>query len=224
MEDTTSGHSSRRPIVLSLCDLTTTMARPWAEAGYTVYCVDTQHKEGEQVDGNIVRVGADIRTWLPPRGDVAFVAAFPPCTDLAVSGARWFQDKGLTRRGQAIELVGHCLDIAEWSGAPYCIENPVSILSTHWRAPDHVFDPYEYGGYDGGQDDGYTKKTCLWTGNGFVMPKPKPIPLDTLTYDRIHKAAPGPDRANFRSATPVGFARAIMEANRPARQLLNRIT
>lgn len=204
-------------IVLSLCDYTGTFARPWADAGHTVYCVDWQHPVGEERDGNIVRVGADLNRWQPPLGEpVAFVAAFPPCTDLAVSGARWFKDKGLQALVDALQLVERCRAIAEASGAPWFLENPVSTISSYWRKPDHIFDPYEYGGYRGGQDDGYTKRTCLWSGGGFVMPAPRPIDLDPESHDRIHKAAPGPERANFRSATPAGFARAVFEANSPA--------
>lgn len=204
--------------MLSLCDYTTAACRPWADAGYICYAVDIQHPEGETREQdphpNIVRVGADLTTWLPPRDPIAFVAAFPPCTNLAVSGARWFRSKGITGLAEGLLLVERCLQIAEWSGAPWFIENPVSTISSYWRKPDHLFDPYQYGGYAGGEGDGYTKRTCLWTGAGFVMPEPKPIDLDPDTHDRIHKAAPSPERANFRSATPAGFARGVFEANR----------
>lgn len=206
-------------IVLSLCDYTTTFVQPWVEAGYEAICVDVQH-EGESL-GIPRRYGWDLTNdetleRLTPAAlgrDIAFVAAFPPCTDLAVSGARWFKSKGLRALVDALDLVERCHRIAEASGAPWFIENPVSTISTYWRKPDHIFDPYEYGGYEGGEGDGYTKRTCLWTGGGFVMPDPKPIELDPDTHDRIHKAAPGPERANFRSATPRGFARAVFEAN-----------
>lgn len=199
--------------MISLCDLTTTMCRPWAEAGFTCYAVDLQHPEGEhEVDENIIRVGADIMTWLPPREPIGFVAAFPPCTNLAVSGARWFRSKGLSGLADGLLLIERCVQVAEWSGAPWMLENPISVIKSYWRDPDHYFDPYEYGGYPGGEDDGYTKRTCLWTGGGFTMPDPKPIPLAD-NHDRIHKAPPSPERANIRSATPAGFARAVYFAN-----------
>lgn len=149
-------------IVLSLCDVTTNMVQPWLEAGYECWCVDLQHPSGITKDGNLVLVGGDILEWLPPRRDYAIVFAFPPCTNLAVSGARWFTDKGLAGLSSAISLVEKCRDICEWSGAPYMIENPVGTLSTYWRKPDHSFDPCDYGGWEPG--DNYTKKTCLWTG------------------------------------------------------------
>lgn len=208
-------------VMLSLCDRTGVMARPWAEAGYDAVAVDIQHSIYPRTDRHgVMLVHGDVRTYLPPRAEIAFVAAFPPCTDLSVSGAKHYRAKGLRRRAAAIDLVGACLDICEHLGAPYLIENPVGILSSHWRKPDHIFDPYEYGGYEGGQDDGYTKRTCLWVGNGFVMPDPKPIELAD-DHDRIHKAPPTEDRGDLRSVTPAGFARAVFEANhqaaRPAR-------
>lgn len=198
-------------IVISCFDRSTVMVQPWAEAGYLCYCVDTQHPAGETREGNVIKVGADMRDWLPPREPIALAAFFPPCTDVSVSGARWFRDKGLGSLVRALELFDVSAKLAEWTGAPYLIENPVSTVSTYWRRPDYTFDPYEYAGYSGGNGDTYPKKTCLWTGGGFVMPPKRPLPP---TDTRIHSAPPGPERANFRSATPAGFARAVFEANR----------
>lgn len=189
-------------LVLSLFDLTGNMVKPWADAGFETLSVDIQ------------RDGTDILRWLPPRREYQIVFAFPPCTNVAVSGARWFKDKGLAGLASAIELVERARDICEWSGAPWMIENPISTLSTYWRQPDHAFHPFEFAGFE--PEDNYTKKTCLWTGNGFVMPRSHPLLDSGAPDDRIHKVTPGPDRANFRSATPMGFARAVFEANCPA--------
>lgn len=189
-------------LVLSLFDLTGNMVKPWADAGFDTLCVDIQ------------RDGTDILRWLPPRREYQIIFAFPPCTNLSVSGARWFKDKGLAGLGSAIELIERARDICEWACAPWMLENPVSTLSTYWRAPDHIFHPHQFAGLE--PADNYTKKTCLWTGNDFRMPQPFPLPDAARPDDRIHKAAPGPLRANFRSATPMGFARAVFEANCPA--------
>ena len=145
--------------------------------------------------------------------NVAFVFAFPPCTHLAVSGARWFQGKGLRALAESIEMFAVAAEICEASGAPYMIENPVSTISSYWRKPDHTFHPYEYTAFDLG--DHYSKKTCLWVENGFVMPeKSRDGSLDGIKPDnRIHAAPPSDDRADFRSATPMGFARAVFRAN-----------
>lgn len=203
--------------MLSLFDLTTEMARPWAEAGCACYCVDLQHAAGEATEhvaggGSITHVGADVATWLPPRGEVVFCAAFPPCTDLAVSGARWFASKGLLRLSEAIALFAHAARVCEWAGAPYLVENPVSTISTYWRKPDHSFDPCDYAGYaDDPAAEAYTKRTCLWTGGGFVMPTPSAVV--PVLGSRMHRLPPSPTRANERSATPQGFARAVFLAN-----------
>jgi hypothetical protein len=201
------------PIVVSCFDKTGNMVKPWVEAGYLCYIVDIQHPEGESRDGNLVRVGADIHTWQPPARDVVFASFFPPCTDVAVSGARWFKDKGLGALINALELFKVSVDLADRFGAPYLIENPVSTVSTYWRKPDYSFDPHEYGGYLNPLGDAYTKKTCLWTGNGFVMPDKKVV--EPTEGSRMHLIPPGPERANLRSATPLGFAYAVFEANAP---------
>lgn len=202
--------------VISLFDYTGNIARPWAEAGYNCFCVDSQHRRGETQDGRIIWVGADARDWLPPSGEYAAAFFAPPCTDIAVSGARWFKDKGLGALIRALELFKRSVDLAELLGCPYLIENPVSTVSKYWRAPDYIFNPCDYGGYIEPGGDAYTKKTCLWTGNGFKMPDPKPV--DPLDGSKMHLLPPTPERANLRSATPEGFARAIFEANAPSKK------
>lgn len=162
-------------IVLSLFDYTGNMVKPWAKNGYHCYCVDLKHIDNERVEefeggGKINFVGSDIHEFLPPREEYRIVFAFPPCTDISVSGARWFKDKGLAGLGDAIKNVGKARDICEWADAPWLIENPISVLSTHWREPDFIFHPYEYDGYTE-DNDSYQKATCLWTSNGFVMPE-----------------------------------------------------
>jgi hypothetical protein len=200
-----------RGVVVSLFDLTGHMVAPWAAAGFTCYCVDLQHPAGETRDGHVIRVGADVREWLPPFGPVAIIFAFPPCTHVAVSGARWFKDKGLGKLIEALECFDAAVRLAEWTRAPYLIENPVSTVSTYWRPPDHTFDPCDYGGYLTPAGDAYTKKTCLWTGPGFVMPEPRPVP--PIEGSKMHRLGRTRERANLRSATPPGFARAVFEAN-----------
>ena len=203
-----------RPCAIFLFDRTAIMAEPWADAGFDCYCVDLQNPKGETRDGRIIRVGADIHRWVPPLGcEIAFAAAFTPCTALAVSGARWFKGKGLYALADSIALFARSAELIEATGAPGFIENPVSTLATYWRKPDHRFHPADYTGFELG--DNYSKLTCIWSFNGFVMPPVCRAEGLGDPDDRIHKAAPGPERANFRSATPRGFARATFEANRP---------
>lgn len=196
-----------------LFDRTGNMARPWAEAGVLCYCVDIQHPKGERRAGNIIYVGADARHWRVPHGvNVIFASAFPPCTHLAVSGARWFKGKGLRLLSEAIELFAVAAEACEWAECPYLIENPVSVVSSHWRKPDFTFDPWEYAGYlENPEEENTTKRTCLWTGGGFVMPEKRPA-REPHRND-VWKMGPSDNRADERSRTPNGFARAVFQAN-----------
>lgn len=200
-------------VVVSCFDYTCNMVMPWADAGYTCYCVDLQHPAGETREGNIIKVGADMLDWLPPRKDIVFAAFFPPCTDVAVSGARWFRDKGIGALIMALRLFEASIRLAEWCGAPYMIENPVSTVSSYWRKPDYTFNPCDYAGYRDGENDLYTKKTCLWTGGAFRIPGPRPCAPSQGS--KMHLLPPSDERAALRSATPKGFARAVFEANAP---------
>lgn len=192
--------------VVSLCDLTGAIVKPWADAGYECVCYDLQHSiRADRVEGNITYRWADVRSLTPADlGVPSIVFAFPPCTNLAVSGARDFQRKGLRGLIDALEVVEACRKLCEWFGCPWMLENPVSRLSSSWRKPDFTFDPCDYG-------DPYTKKTCLWTGNGFVMP-PKDRVEPTMG-SAMHLLPPSAGRANLRSATPEGFAQAVFESN-----------
>lgn len=198
--------------IVSLFDYTGNMLLPWAEAGHECTAYDLQHApESIHVPGepgSIRYIHADLTNplWL----DADLVFAFPPCDHLAVSGARWFQGKGLRKLQQAIGLFASAVESIP-EGVPYMIENPVSTISTYWRKPDFIFHPYDYTGFC--LADNYSKKTCLWTGNGFVMPLPCRDESLGEPDDRIHQCPPGPNRANIRSATPMGFARAVFAAN-----------
>ena len=203
---------------VSLFDYTGNMLKPWLEAGYECHLFDIQHPTGcTQREDGMFTYGIDLLTadhYFLDIMDVDFLACFPPCTHLSISGARWFKGKGLRMLEESIAFFATSVDVAEKLNCPYMIENPMSTISTYWREPDHKFDPCHYSGYVDG-DEFYTKSTWLWCGNGFIMP-PKSMPNDLFqepdkTY--IHHQSPGDERANIRSATPMGFARAVYYAN-----------
>jgi len=207
---------------ISLFDYTGVMMEPWLEGGYECHIFDSQHKPGSfQHSSGLWKHGYDLRNiplaLLEMLGeDIRFVSCFPPCNHLSISGARWFKGKGLRLLAQSIDLFATSSEFSELSGAPYLIENPQSTISTYWREPDHKFHPAHYSGYVGGEE-AYTKETWLWTGGGFVMP-PRQMHGDLFdmpdtTY--IHHQSPGEERANIRSATPRGFAIAILEDRHP---------
>ena len=123
--------------------------------------------------------------------------AHPPCTHLAVSGARWFKDKQ-QQQAEALEFVRLLLD------APIpriCLENPVSIISTRIRKPDQIIQPWMFG-------HGEVKATCLWLKN---LPPLVPTNIVDGRAPRVHFASPGPERWKERSRTLPGIARAMAE-------------
>ncbi|HYG66275.1 MAG TPA: hypothetical protein VD838_01400 [Anaeromyxobacteraceae bacterium] len=216
-----------RPLVVAIYSRSGNAVRPWAEAGCECLCVDTAHSIRAGDAGRVEPVGerggflrfvwGDARSWTPPAGRrPLFVAVESPCTDLTVSGARDFNRKGLALLCDGLELFNAGYVVASWSAAPFYAENPVGVISSHFRPPDYAFDPCDFAGYaDEPAAEAYTKRTCLWTGNGFVMPAPRAVvplggPNRTLAF------SPGPERQALRSATPSGFARAVFLANRPA--------
>ena len=205
-------------LCVSLYDKTGAMMAPWLEAGRIALIVDIQHPPGLTTsDGRLWRLGTDLRAGfeipagLPRYSCIDFVSAFPPCDHLAVSGSRWFKGKGLRKLSLAVDLFATAAEVCEALGAPYQIENPVSTISTYWRKPDHTFDPWYFTGHSA--EDNYNKKTCLWVGHGFVMPERYEDLFMGEPDNRIHTMPPGPDRADKRSATPMGYSRAVFACN-----------
>lgn len=209
-------------IIISLCDLTGHMTEPWVDAGYHAVLVDPQHAAGTHTEGSVTRVGAIITDALDylgavlRNGSVVFVAGFPPCTDVAVSGSRWFAEKAAKDphfQAKAALVAEQCRMIGALSGAPWFFENPVSVFSSIFGKPQYTFNPHDFTGHCA--NDNYTKKTCLWTGGGFVMPQPARDETLGKPDNRIHACPPSEERANIRSATPRGFAQAVFLANAP---------
>lgn len=234
--------------VISLYDFTGEALRPWAEAGHTCAAYDIQHDPNKAVTENFDGGGSinyhhmdlhepynlDALAKMYKNLDVVFGLAFPVCSDMAVSGAAWFKKKAAADPDFQTKAVGHakrCAWLFEKLGVPYCVENPVSVLATQWRKPNHSFHPYEYGGYipdSAGEHprwpeyiapfDAYKKKTCLWTGGGFVMPTK--VSVDPEAYhgngystSMMKLGGKSQRTKDIRSATPRGFAIAICEFN-----------
>jgi len=123
--------------------------------------------------------------------------AHPPCTHLAVSGARWFKDKQ-AEQAEALEFVRALLD------APIhriALENPISIISSRIRKPDQIVQPWWFG-------HGETKATCLWLKN---LPKLDPTHVVDGRVARVHREPPSPERWKNRSRTYTGLAAAMAE-------------
>jgi hypothetical protein len=125
--------------------------------------------------------------------------AHPPCTDLAVSGARHFEEKRADgRQDAAIEFF---LSLARLPIPHIAIENPVCIMSSIWRKPDQIIQPWMFG-------HGETKATCLWLKG---LPHLVPTKLVSGRHPRVHLMSPGPDRWKERSRTYEGIAQAMAQ-------------
>lgn len=125
--------------------------------------------------------------------------AFPPCTHLAVSGARWFPAKRADGRQQAaLDFVRAILDAPV---AKIAVENPVSIISSQIRKPDQTFQPWQHG-------HGEVKRTCLWLKG---LPLLTPSNIVEGREARIHKMPPSADRWKLRSQTFAGVAEAMAD-------------
>jgi hypothetical protein len=222
--------------VLSLCDYSGTWAKPYADAGHTVFLVDPKHRpaDGEDVwtfeDGmmrccdtargflNLLRQG-----WVKPDFDV--ILAAPPCTDFASSGARWWADKDNDGRTDAsVQIVHDILDIIDLvEPTVWALENPVGRIASLVPALDKwklIFNPCDYAGFaDDPDSEAYTKKTCIWGRFNADLPT---SPVEPVMYERGGKrgswmwANLGGNSARtkeLRSNTPTGFSRAFFRAN-----------
>ncbi len=203
--------------IISLFDYTGTIVEPWRQAGYECHIFDLRHREGKtKIKEGLYTYGGDIishKSHITDMTDIKFLMAFPPCTDLAVSGARWFKRKkelNAAYREEAMALVYFAKDIAETLKATYFIENPISVISTEWRKPDYIFQPWHYTKI--APKDNYTKTTCLWTGNGYKHP-PKQIDFSLGEPDNKYIHYLGSKRGTIGSNTPKGFSEAMYLEN-----------
>jgi site-specific DNA-cytosine methylase len=178
--------------VLVACEFSGTVRDAFAARGHDAWSCDLlpteklgNHYQADALD--IAYVG----------GPWDLMIAHPPCTHLAVSGARWFRGKGV-EQAEALEFVRALLN------APIkriALENPISIISSRIRKPDQIIQPWQFG-------HGETKATCLWLKG---LPKLTPTNIVSGREARIHKMPPSPDRWKERSRTFDGIASAMAD-------------
>jgi len=208
-------------IIISLCDYTGIFTKPWRDAGYDAIHIDPQRDD----NGTILEMMPVISEAIKS-GRVVFVAGFPPCTDVAVSGARHFaakRDADKHFQTKAALVAEQCRMVGELAQVPWFFENPVSVFASIFGSPTHTFSPHEFGGYLPECDehpewpeiipprDAYPKKTCLWSGCGFELPDKKQVePIkDFPGWTKL--GGKSLRTKNIRSATPRGFAQAVFE-------------
>jgi hypothetical protein len=176
--------------VLVACEYSGTVRDAFIAAGHEALSCDLLPTDnpGPHYQG-------DVRDVLNDGWDL--MIAHPPCTHLAVSGARWFKDKQ-AEQAEALDFVRLLLD------APIdriALENPVSVISSRIRKPDQIIQPWQFG-------HGETKATCLWLKG---LPKLTPTEIVDGREARVHKLPPSADRWKIRSTTYPGIAAAMAQ-------------
>jgi site-specific DNA-cytosine methylase len=177
--------------VAVICEFSGIVRDAFIKAGHEAISFDLLPSErpGPHVQGDIMNI-----PWSQwQQFDIGI--CHPPCTHLAVSGARWFKDKQEEQK-QALDFVYYLMGLPIRKLA---IENPVSIISSHIRRPDQVIQPWQFG-------HGETKATCLWLYN---LPTLSPTHIVDGRQNRVHRMPPGPERWKERSRTYPGIAEAM---------------
>jgi hypothetical protein len=174
--------------VLVACESSGIVRDAFAALGHDAWSCDIEPTErpGQHIQD-------DVLAHLDEGWDL--MIAHPPCTHLAVSGARWFETKQVEQR----KAIHFFMELAESRIFRIAIENPVCIISTLWRKPDQIIQPWQFG-------HGETKATCLWLKN---LPKLTPTKIVSGRVPRVHYASPGPNRSKDRSRTLTGVAQAM---------------
>ena len=174
--------------VLVACEFSGVVRDAFARMGHDAWSCDVlpTEVEGQHIQGNVLSHLSD--GW-------DLMIAHPPCTHLAVSGARWFKDK---QEEQALAL-DFVRSLMAAPIARIAIENPVSVISSNIKKPTQYIQPWQYG-------HGETKKTGLWLTN---LPKLTPTNVVSGRHARVHQMPPSDDRWRMRSRTYTGIANAM---------------
>lgn len=180
--------------ILVACEESQAVTIELRRLGHEAYSCDIEPCSGGHPEWHLQQ---DVIPLLTQKWDM--ILAFPPCTHLAVSGAKWFAAKRADGRQQ--NAIDFFMQFANSDCPRIAIENPVGIMSTVWKKPDQIIQPWQFG-------HGETKKTCLW-----LKGLPPLIPTEIVEgrEQRIWKMPPSEDRAKNRAKTFPGIARAMAE-------------
>lgn len=178
--------------ILVACEESQAVTIELRKLGHEAYSCDIEPCSGGYPEWHLQ---VDALEMLKMRWDM--IIAFPPCTHLAISGARYFPEK--RRDGRQQSAIDFFMKFASAECPKIAIENPVGIMSTYYRKPDQIIQPWQFG-------HGETKKTCLW-----LKGLPTLIPTNIVEGrdQRIWKMPPSKDRAKNRAKTFPGVAKAM---------------
>lgn len=174
--------------ILVACEYSGRVRSAFRDLGADAWSCDLLPAE----DNSQHHINGDVLPLLSEPWDA--VIAFPPCTHLCSSGARWFKGKQ-AEQAKAIEFFMLFANLQ----IPYAIENPIGIMSSRWRKPDQIIQPWQFG-------HGETKATCLWLNK---LPKLFPTNIVEGREAKVHRMPPGPNRWKERSRTYQGVADAM---------------
>lgn len=186
--------------VLVACEFSGIVREAFRRRGHDAWSCDLLETE---IPGNHI-VGSVFPDVIQQGWDL--MVAFPPCTHLAVSGARWFKDK-IAEQGEAL---GFILALMTAPIDKIALENPVGIISTNIRKPDQIIQPWQFGHPE-------AKSTCLWLKNlpklapTNILPLPESGRWSNQTPSGQNKLGPSPTRWRERSRTYTGIAEAMAE-------------
>ena len=189
--------------VLVACEESQVVTKAFRKMGIYAFSCDIQPCSGGHPEWHIQD---DVLNHINMGWDM--IIAFPPCTHLAVSGARWFEEK--RKDGRQQKAIDFFMAIANAKTNYIAIENPVGIMSTIWRKPDQIIQPWQFGHPE-------SKKTCLWLQNILPLRPTNILSLpecgywDNQTPSGQNKLGPPPDRGKIRSRTYEGIAEAMAQ-------------
>lgn len=186
--------------ILIACEYSGEMRHAFAkwDRDSTVISVDLLPTEKPCNLGNEYHIQGDVLDIIREE-QWDMMIAFPPCTDICISGARWFPKK--IASGQQQIAIDFFMEMINAPINKICVENPVGIMSTIYRKPDQIIQPWMF-------DHGETKATCLWLKN---LPLLTPTNIVEGREHRIHNMAPSPTRGKDRSKSYTGIAEAMAQ-------------
>lgn len=193
--------------ILLACEESQAVTKAFRDKGHESYSCDLYETSGDHPEWHIQ---GDVLPLLDQQWDM--IIAFPPCTHLASSGAAWFEAKRADGRQQA--AIDFFMALANAKCDKIAIENPVGVMSSQYRKPDQIIQPYEFG-------DPFSKRTCLWLkGLPKLIPTNVVDPGESITYASgrkmpkwyadAWKLSPE-ERSKARSKTFPGIAKAMAD-------------
>lgn len=181
----------KRLDVLIACEFSGVVRRAFRSRGHNAWSCDILPAE----DSSEFHFCGDVLGFPLVEMEWDLMIAHPPCTYLASSGARWW--KG--REEEQLKALGFVHQLMNSRVPRVCIENPVGKISSHFRKPNQIIQPWQFG-------HGEVKTTCLWLKN---LPPLQPTAIVAGREQKCWKQPPHVDRWKRRSRTYVGIAEAM---------------